>query len=167
MTKATPLRKLAILGNISTYDYHAIRSLQREYIDGNITLIESTWADQWKNNNPDMYNLPEQLKVIGTQENNWRGIWNTFSDTRLLIAEISLEGKKIFIDITSDNGNSFDGNRKDNRWKAKFQIKANHLKRFKSRIDYLFTQNAVRLYEKELSAQAKKRIEEIEKQLLK
>lgn len=167
MTKATPLRKLAILGNISTYDYHAIRSLQKEYIDGNITLIESNWGDNWKNNYPDMYNLPEKLKFISTNENNWSGIWDNFSDTRLLRAEISLEGKKIFIDITCDNGNSFDGSRKDNRWKAKFQIKANHLKRFKSRIDYLFTQKAIVFYEKELSEQMRKRVEEIEKELLK
>lgn len=165
MAKGTPLKKLTILGDVSTYDYHAIKSLQKEYAEGNITLIESSWGDRWKNNHPDMYNLPECLKRLGSKDSGWReDIWCTYA--KRLRATLSVEGKKIYASVVCEEGELLDGRFKNQRWTAKFQIKATHLKRFKSRIDYLFTQKASYLYERELSLQAKKRIEEIEKELL-
>ena len=165
MAKSTPLRKLTILRQLNSSDYHAVRSLQKEYSEGNITLIESCWGDQWKNNNPEHYNLPERLKKIGDKNSGWnKDVWCTYSN--LLTAKISVEGKRIYAEVVCDNGDIFDGMSKSRRWTAKFQIKAIHLNLFKSRIDYVFTQNAAYLYEKELSLQAEQRIEEIEKELL-
>jgi|TARA_R110000851_G_scaffold50221_1_gene120125 hypothetical protein len=166
MAKSTPLRKLAILGNILTVDYNSVLSFKKEYAEGNIALIESSWGDRFKNENPDMYNLPERLKIVGSKENSWRAeIWGTYKNR--LRAVISVKGSKIYAKVTCENGELLDGRFNSKRWTAKFQIKAIHLNTFKSKIDYLFTQNAFRLYDEELSIQEKKRVEEIEKELLK
>jgi len=159
MPKITSLKKLRILGEVSTYDYKSVIGLKQLFLDGEISLIESEWGDGFRNRMPDLYPLPKKLK--STEKH---GIWNTFGN--LLTGTIKAVDKKIFIEVKCCNGNNYDGSFESVRWLATFQIKAKHLRPFASKFDYAIRLMAGRLFDKEVKLKESNRIIEIEQEIL-
>ena len=156
MNKPTPYRKLSFLERVTSFDYRGIQNLHKLYVNGEIEFIEGEFGgvDAFKNKFPNEYSI-QKILLDGDK-------WVTFD--KCFEIQIFLNGKEIHAKVICKRGD-WDGYPSGIKWIAMFKLKAKHLKRFESKMNYLIELKAVKQYDREREEEEKKRIEEIKKTL--
>lgn len=155
MKTPTPYKKLTFLERVTSFDYKAIQNLCNLYQEGEIEFIQGEWGDSFKNKYPKEYPLDKRLLDI----DNW------ITHDKCFEIQIYLNGKEIYAKVFCKKGNNMHGYPEGNKWIAIFKLKAKHLKRFESEMNYLIELKAIKQYDREREEEEKKRIAEIKKTL--
>jgi hypothetical protein len=155
MKTPTPYKKLTFLERVTSFDYKGIQNLCKLYQKGEIEFIQGEWGERFKNKYPEDYPLAKNLLDLER--------WVTFD--KCFEIQIYLNGKEIYAKVFCKSGNNMDGLPDGIKWIAIFKLKAKHLKRFESKMNYLIELKAVKQYDRERKEEEKKRIAEIKKTL--
>lgn len=149
-------KKISIIGRVYIRGYNNALVIRDLFIQDKIELVSSKWANGYRQKNLDIY--PLNLKSLE--------LWSTYRDRVHFDLYIGTDNK-LWVDVTLEDGNNWDGSYKRIRWTATFKgIPTRSLKEFKKTIECRFNAHIQNTFYHEEEVRMKNRMKEIERELL-
>jgi hypothetical protein len=117
------LKLLIKLNGITQYSWSSVYNIVKAM--PKTKILESEWCDDYKK---DKTYYPLNLSKIDT--------WSTFDNSTCIILRYYVSNNKLICDVKINNGDSFDGYFRSERFTAKIQLPIGFIKNLSDSIEY-------------------------------